>query len=74
MYDVPDEMADHSAQISAAMTPSNGTLIPPVTKPLRRGGKLISFDIDKWGFKDDVIKVCGHYAICVVAYVPSMLH
>ena len=59
IYDTPNEVSnDGAAQSGTAVTPNSGTLLPPVNTPLHRGGKLISFDIDKWGFKDDVIKVC----------------
>lgn len=58
MYDVPMAVSkEQTASLTSTATPDNGTLLPPVTKPLHRGGKLISFDIEKWGFKDEVIKV-----------------
>lgn len=52
VYDVPTELVD-----GAGASASAGNLLPPVTKLLHRGGKLISFKLDKWGFKDDVVKV-----------------
>lgn len=75
MYNVPAEVADQqSAQVSTSVRPNNGTLFPAVTKPLHKGGKLVSFDIDRWGFKDDVIKVCQ--ALCTVVSIchPCVVH
>lgn len=61
VYDVPTELVHNVTNIDVADGPgasgSAGSLLPPVTKPLHRGGKLISFKLDKWGFKDDVAKV-----------------
>ena len=61
VYDVPQELVTNAANISIANeaepTGSKGSLLPPVSKPLHRGGKLISFKLDKWGFKDEVAKV-----------------
>ena len=65
MYDVPDELLHNVADVSLAdggepardPNGSKGTLLPPVSKPLQRGGKLISFKMEKWGFKDQVAKV-----------------
>ena len=59
VYDVPTELVHNVTNINVAdgAGGSAGTLLPPVTNPLHRGGKLISFKLDKWGFKDDVAKV-----------------
>lgn len=61
VYDVPTELVHNATNIDVADGPgasrSAGSLLPPVTKPLHRGGKLISFKLDKWGFKEDVAKV-----------------
>lgn len=65
VYDVPNEVEHHQGgQLISAVTPNNGTLLPPVATPLHRGGKLISFDIERWGFKDDVIKVYTQHIHC----------
>ncbi|DBA96464.1 hypothetical protein WJX77_012078 [Trebouxia sp. C0004] len=64
VYDVPPELVHNAANVSLAdggeptgdPSGSNGSLLPPVSKPLPRGGKLISFKIEKWGFKDEVAK------------------
>jgi hypothetical protein len=65
VYDVPSELVDNAANVSLAdggdpagdPNGSKGSLLPPVSKPLQRGGKLISFKMEKWGFKDEVAKV-----------------
>ena len=61
VYDVPQELVHNAANISIANDAepagSKGSLLPPVSNPLHRGGKLISFKLEKWGFKDDVAKV-----------------
>ena len=63
VYGVPQELVHNAANISIANETepagSKGSLLPPVTgsKPLHRGGKLISFKLEKWGFKDEVAKV-----------------
>lgn len=61
LYDVPMELVDNVTNINVAdgagASGSTGSLLPPVTKSLHRGGKLVSFKLDKWGFKDDVAKV-----------------
>lgn len=57
VYDVPSKLVNVSIANEAEPNSSKGTLLPPVNKPLHRGGKLISFQIEKWGFKDDVAKV-----------------
>lgn len=59
VYDVPTELVDNvtNTNVADGASGSAGTLLPPVTKLLHRGGKLISFKLDKWGFKDDVAKV-----------------
>ena len=58
VYDVPTELVDNVTNINVADgAGASGSLLPPVTKPLHRGGKRISFKLDKWGFKDDVAKV-----------------
>ena len=65
VHDVPSEVEHHKGgQLISAVTPNNGTLLPPVAEPLHRGGKLITFDIERWGFKDDVIKVYTQHAHC----------
>ena len=67
VYDVPPELVHNVANVNIAggteASGSLGSLLPPVSKPLHRGGKLITFKLDKWGFKDDVAKVgsiCTH--------------
>lgn len=61
MYDVPLELVKNVANVDMADmeddTGSKGSLLSPVSKPLHRGGKLISFKMDKWSFKDDIAKV-----------------
>lgn len=61
VYDVPPELVHNVTSINvadgASASGSAGSLFPPITKPLHRGGKLISFKLDKWGFKNDVAKV-----------------
>ncbi|KAL3156732.1 hypothetical protein ABBQ38_001007 [Trebouxia sp. C0009 RCD-2024] len=60
IYDVPTELVHNVTNINAADRADTsgyaGSLLPPVSTPLHRGGKLISFKIDKWGFKDDFVK------------------
>lgn len=55
IYDVPTELVHNVTNINAAdradTSGNAGSLLPPVSTPLHRGGKLISFKIDKWGFK-----------------------
>ena len=55
------ELVDNVTNINVAdgagASGSAGSLLPPVTKSLHGGGKLVSFKLDKWGFKDDVAKV-----------------
>lgn len=73
VYDVPTELVDNMTNINVAdgagASGSAGNLLPPVTKLLHRGGKLISFKLDKWGFKDDVVKV-SRVAMCGGPLVP----
>lgn len=61
IYDVPTELVHNVTNINVAdradAPGGAGSLLPPVSTPLHRGGKLISFKIDKWGFKDDIAKV-----------------
>ena len=73
MYDVPSELVHNVANVSLAdggelagdPNGSKGTLLPRVSKPLQRGGKLISFKMEKWGFKDEVAKVsCSPTFMC----------
>ena len=73
MYDVPSELVHNVAKVSLAdggelagdPNGSKGTLLPRVSKPLQRGGKLISFKMEKWGFKDEVAKVsCSPTFMC----------
>ena len=64
VYDVPTELVHNVANVNdAAGTEASGgtgSLLPPLTKLLHRGGKLVSFKLDKWGFKDDVAKVSNN--------------
>lgn len=61
IYDVPTELVQNVTNVNAADRADTfgyaGSLLPPVSTPLHRGGKLISFKIDKWGFKEDFVKV-----------------
>ena len=65
IYDVPKELVQNATNIDAAdradASGYAGSLLPPVTTALHRGGKLISFKMDKWGFKDDFVKVSSSY-------------
>ncbi|KAL3132496.1 hypothetical protein ABBQ32_009042 [Trebouxia sp. C0010 RCD-2024] len=60
IYDVPTELVQNVTNVNAADRADTfgyaGSLLPPVSTPLHRGGKLISFKIDKWGFKEDFVK------------------
>ena len=75
MYDVPTELVHNVANINISDGPQlsggAGNLLPPVSKPLHRGGKLLNFKLDKWGFKNDVAKVRaapeGVHAACTSA-------
>ena len=70
VYDVPAELVHNAANVSLAdgggpagdANGNKGSLLPPVSQPLRRGGKLISFKIESWGFKDEIAKV-SHFSI-----------
>ena len=61
IHDVPKELVQNATNVDAAdradASGYAGSLLPPVTTQLHRGGKLISFKMDKWGFKDDFVKV-----------------
>lgn len=67
IYDVPTELVHNVTNINAADRADTsgyaGSLLPPVSTPLHRGGKLISFKIDKWGFKDDFVKVSSSHCM-----------
>lgn len=74
VYDVPTELVHNVNNINVAdgagVSGSAGSLLPPVTKPLHRGGKLISFKLDKWGFKNDVAKVSSFAKGALVPVAP----
>ena len=67
VYDVPTELVHNAAIANTADETGSagaaGSLMPPVSMPLHRGGKFVSFKLEKWGFKHDVAKVLSSHLI-----------